>query len=49
MLAARFGLVELGHRLRVPGLLAEAAHHPHPAQRLLQVAGDRADPLPVSR
>ena len=40
------GLVELGHRRRVPRLLAEAAHHPHAAQGLLQVAGDRADPLP---
>ena len=29
----------------VLGLLAEAAHDPHPAEALLQVGGDRRDPL----
>ena len=39
-------LVEIRHHRLVPGLLAEAAHHPHAAQRLLQVGGDGRDPLP---
>ena len=38
-------LVQLGHRVDVARLLAEAAHHPHAAERLLQVGGDRRDPL----
>ncbi len=43
------GLVELGHLGRVARLLAEAAHDPDPAQRLLQVGGDAAIRSRVTR
>ena len=45
MFASRLLVVELGEAGDVAALLAERAHHADPRQRLLQVAGDRGDPL----
>ena len=46
MFASRLASLSSVIARHVAGLLAEAAHHPHAAEGLLQVGGDRRDPLP---